>query len=111
MKRVFAVVLAFLCVAMLAGSPGGLSAANQNVGYVDFSFGSAPGTDPTADKPQSKLWFNDGLWWATMFHSGSGTWHIYKLNWPSQWVDTGTVIDTRATSRADALWDDGAKKL
>ena len=111
MKRVFAVVLAFLCVAMLAGAPGGLSAANQNVGYVDFSFGSAPGTDPTADKPQSKLWFNDGLWWATMFHSGSGTWHIYKLNWPSQWVDTGTVIDTRATSRADALWDDGAKKL
>ncbi len=111
MKRFLLLVLAIVCASAALGAPGALSAANANVGYVDFSFGSAPGSDPTADKPQSKLWFNDGLWWATMFHTGSNTWHIYKLNWPSQWVDTGTVIDTRPTSRADALWDDVAHKL
>ena len=110
MKRLFAIIIALLCLsAVLVGAPVG--AANANVGYVDFSFGSAPGTDPTADKPQSKLWYNDGRWWAVMYHSGSSTWHIYKLNWPSQWVDTGTVIDSRPTSRADVLWDDAAKKL
>ena len=110
MKRLFRIITALLCLgALLVGAP--VSAANSNVGYVDFSFGSAPGTDVTADKPQSKLWYNDGRWWAVMYHSGSSTWHIYKLSWPSQWVDTGTVIDSRPTSRADVLWDDAAKKL
>ncbi|MBK9941935.1 MAG: Ig-like domain-containing protein [Kouleothrix sp.] len=98
-------ILMVALAAVVAGRPAVLSAANQNVGYVDFSFGSAPGTDPTADKPQSKLWHNDGLWWAIMFHTGSGTWHIYRLSWPDQWIDTGTVVDTRPTSRADVLWD------
>jgi hypothetical protein len=79
--------------------------ANQNVGYVDDEFGNNPGIDVTADKPQSKLWFNDGFWWALMFNTASNTWHIYKLNWPNKWVDTGTLVDNRPTSRGDALWD------
>ena len=106
MKRgmLFSIALVLLGMVLSFG-PQLSAAANQNVGFVDFAFGSAPGADPTADKPQSKLWHNDGSWWAVMFHSASGTWHIYRLNWPSQWVDTGTVVDSRATSRADALWD------
>jgi len=80
-------------------------AANPNVGYVDNPFGSAPGADPTADKPQSKLWWNDGAWWAVMFNQTANKWHIYQLSWPDTWNDTNTVVDTRPTSRADALWD------
>ena len=30
------------------------------------------GDPPTSDKPQSKLWFNAGSWWADMWVSGSG---------------------------------------
>jgi hypothetical protein len=94
-----------LCVAFSAAPP--LAAAADDVGYVDFGFGSAPGNDPTADKPQSKLWHNDGAWWAVMFHQASGTWHIYRLSWPGQWLDTGTVVDDRPASRADVLWAGG----
>src|SRR4029079_1164684 len=101
-----ALILA-LCIA-LGASPHTSAAANPNVGYVDFSFGSSIGADPTADKPQSELSFNHGASVAALFHTASNTWHIYRLNWPSQWLDTGTLVDDRPTSRADALWD-GAK--
>jgi hypothetical protein len=99
-----------MVIALAAGllsqiSPPATLAANPNVGYVDFGFGSAPGSDPTADKPQSKLWWNDGAWWAVMYKQAAGEWHIYQLSWPDQWIDTGTLVDTRPTSRADALWD------
>src|SRR4051812_16262451 len=65
-----------MVVALAAGllsqiSPPATLAANPNVGYVDDAFGdssgSPPGSAPTADKPQSKLWWNDGAWWAVMF--------------------------------------------
>jgi hypothetical protein len=96
-------------VAALGGAwagpqPTALAADPAN-GWVDFSFPSSIGSDPTGDKPQSKLWHNDGSWWAVMFHTPSSTWHIYRLTWPSQWVDTGVVVDERPTSRADVLWD------
>jgi hypothetical protein len=101
-----AAILAFFLALFLALSPATpATLAAGDVGYVDFSFGSAPGNDPTADKPQSKLWFNDGAWWGVLYHSGSGTWHIYRLNWPDQWIDTGVTVDNRPTSRADVLWD------
>ena len=61
---------------------------------------------PTADKPQSKLWFNDGLWWADMFDTVSQTWHIWRLDRAAHtWVDTGVKTDSRAASRGDTLWD------
>lgn len=107
MRRSIGILTATLLAVYLLGQvpPQAIQAANPNVGYVDFSFGSAPGSDPTADKPQSKLWWNDGIWWAVMFNEAAGEWHIYQLSWPSQWIDTGTLVDTRPTSRADALWD------
>ncbi|MBK9713598.1 MAG: hypothetical protein IPO81_20210 [Kouleothrix sp.] len=80
-------------------------AANANVGYLGPSFTSAAGTDVTASKPQSKLWYNDGLWWAVMFSKSANNYHIYRLNWPDQWVDTGTAVDDRPLARADVLWD------
>ena len=30
------------------------------------SFDSEPANRPTVEKPQSKLWFHDGVWWAAM---------------------------------------------
>jgi Big-like domain-containing protein len=110
MRRSIGMLIAVALAACLLGqvAPPAALAANPNVGYVDFGFGSAPGSDPTADKPQSKLWWNDGTWWAVMFNQAAGDWHIYQLSWPEQWIDTGTLVDTRPNSRADALWD-GAK--
>src|SRR6266508_3132629 len=117
MKRAqFATIVFVLALTFIfAISSRNSAAANQNVGYPDFSFGSAPGGDATADKPQSKLWYttegNTTTWWAVMFNGSVGRWRIHKLNWPSQWVDTGVNVDDRATSRADVLWDNNTKKL
>jgi len=121
MPRRFAAIAAFaLALALiLIAVPRGSDAANANIGYVDFGFGTGPGgmpsgpdkaadadIDATADKPQSKLWYNDGLWWAVMFDSVSADWHIFKLDRAAeQWVDTGTPVDGRVGTLSDALWD------
>jgi hypothetical protein len=107
MKRssIVSMAIVFVVCLLFTTVPVPSLAANPNVGYVDFSFGSAPGGAPTADKPQSKLWFNDGVWWAVMFKTGGNTYHIYRLNWPNQWVDTGVVVDDRPLAHADCLWD------
>lgn len=78
-----------------------------DVGFKDFLYTGA--TAPTGQKPQSKLWFNDGLWWGVLFNKTSGKFEVYRLNWATQvWVTTGTIVDSRPKSSADALWD-GAK--
>jgi hypothetical protein len=67
--------------------------------------GSCP-AGPTAAKTQSKLWFNDATWWAILFDGSSEEFHIYRYDQAKDaWSDTGTLIDRRNTSRADALWD------
>jgi hypothetical protein len=66
------------------------------------------GSAPTGEKPESKLWWNDGRWWASMYQVSAGTYHIWWLNQsvtPETWVDTGVQIDNRPKSRADTLWD------
>jgi hypothetical protein len=61
---------------------------------------------PTASKTQSKLWFNDGTWWAILFDGSSEEYHIYRYDEAKKaWSDTGTLVDARNSSRADALWD------
>jgi hypothetical protein len=72
--------------------------------YQGHQYG-AGGIIPTADKPQSKLWWNDGSWWALML--GSSTVNIYRLDSDHRWTNTGTVVDTRAASTGDALWTNG----
>ena len=72
-------------------------------GTAGFNY-TGVGNPPTADKPQSKLWWNDGSWWADMWTAGG--WKIHKLNRAAkQWVDTGVVVDSRANTSADTLWD------
>jgi hypothetical protein len=63
-------------------------------------------TGPTAAKTQSKLWFNDGAWWGILFDGSSEEYHIYRYDEAREaWGDTGTLVDGRNFSRADALWD------
>ena len=87
------------------------SATAQTTGYHDFSFGSTISA-PTGSKPESKLWFNDGIWWGVMFNPSLQGFDIYRLNLATQtWTDTGTAVDDRAQSVADAMWDQASGKL
>ena len=81
-----------------------IAQAAENHGYQSISY-SGLANPPTADKPQSKLWWNDGSWWADMWTTGTG-WQIYRLDRPTKtWVSTGVTNDTRGTASADAMWD------
>jgi PKD repeat protein len=100
-----AALLACACCALAAAAlPASGHAAAGDIGYKDQSFNGA-GTAPTGSKPESKLWWNDGSWWASMW-AGGGGFHIFRLDTLTQkWIDTGVAIDTRAGTRADTLWD------
>jgi uncharacterized membrane protein len=83
----------------------------DGAGYRDFSYSNTADkstTGPTSEKPQSKLWFNDGAWWGVMFNRTAEEYRIYRYDRSAhQWSDTGTVVDERNNSKADALWDGG----
>jgi hypothetical protein len=81
------------------------SAATGDIGQLGPSF-SGVTNPPTSDKPQSKLWYTDGIWWADMFHAASRTWRIHRLDRATgQWVDTSIANDGRVNTLADTLWD------
>ena len=108
-SRVLALLATALLVAMTSflglapAVPAGAAVGDHGVVGPSFSGVSNP---PTSDKPQSKLWYNDGTWWADMFDTASRTWHIFRLDRPTQtWIDTGTMIDDRPETLADTLWD------
>ncbi len=94
---------------------GGITASEQiQVGYRDFSYPSKTGQNsrPTGEKPESKLWFNDGAWWGILWSTAAtldapkGGYRIHRLDLTTQdWVDTGTTVDTRRDSRSDVEWD------
>ena len=98
-----AVVLALIVAgSLLAWSPA--ASADPVYGAQSIAY-SGVANPPTSDKPQSKLWWNDGSWWADMWTSGSG-WSIYRLDRPTAtWVNTGVVNDTRGSTLADTMWD------
>ena len=82
------------------------------VGYLDFTYTGTLVTDPTGDKPESKLWWNDGFWWGSLYNRDVDAYHIYRLDWGTQtWSDTGVALDDRRESRADTLWDAASNKL
>ena len=81
-------------------------------GYRDFSFGTVTTESPSGEKPESKLWWNDGSWWGSLYNDQAQAFHIYRLDVATQrWVDTGTVLDDRSDSKADVLWDEANQKL
>jgi hypothetical protein len=82
------------------------TAATADVGYRDFRFGALCNSTPTGEKPESKLWWNDGFWWGSLCSSTDSSYHIFRLDLATQtWVDTGTQLDDRPSSKADTLWD------
>lgn len=75
-------------------------------GYRDFNFGSSIHYQPTAAKPESKLWWNDGFWWGSLWSTSANKYRIHRFDWDNQcWQNTGPDIDDRTKSLADALWD------
>ncbi|TML92351.1 MAG: hypothetical protein E6G06_06235 [Actinobacteria bacterium] len=83
------------------------AAAPVAQGFRDRSYAGT--TAPTAEKPQSKLWFHDGSWWGVLFrpsNAGGGKFTIQRLDLATQtWVDTGVAADRRESVHLDALSD------
>jgi len=85
------------------------------VGFVGPSFAGASVTEPTAAKPESKLWYHDGAWWASMYSDtepGDGGpafepgYFVFKLNrTANEWEQQSTQLDPRNSSLADVLSD------
>ncbi|MGH3113555.1 MAG: hypothetical protein ACRDOP_08820, partial [Gaiellaceae bacterium] len=106
-----------LCLALLlalaagAFAPAFAKAAPGDVGFEGPSTVDA-GAAPSGSKPESKLWWNDGFWWGSLWHRASGDFHIFRLDVGTQtWVDTGVALDDRGSTRADTLWDAASGKL
>jgi len=94
-----------VAVVALAALAGGLLAAVGDIGYRGEQF-SGTGTQATGAKPESKLWWNDGIWWAVRWDTASQDNLIFRLDTGTHtWVNTGVIVDTRSGTRADALWD------
>ena len=92
-------------LAALVLFPFAVGATVGDVGYRDQPF-SGTGTSVTGAKPESKLWWNDGTWWASMWDTAAGDNFIFRLDTAThKWVNTGVRIDTRSGTRADTLWD------
>src|SRR5215210_427558 len=105
-QRTSWIIIAVAIATVGFGWWGTSAALAADTGYRDFSFSATGVSRPTGDKPQSKLWFNDGSWWGILFTRSTKKYQIYRYDWAAHtWSDTGTVVDDRTSSRADALWD------
>jgi hypothetical protein len=94
-----------LAVLLSAFAVAAALAAGGPTTYRTLNFGTAATQPPTADKPQSKLWFNDGAWWGAMLHAADNTVRIAELRADHSWRVTTAVIDARLDSTADLRWD------
>lgn len=106
------IILATLCGGVVINAYA-LSQGNlDGAGYLDFSYGDVLTTGPTGEKPESKLWWHDGIWWGILWNPSANTYRIYELDWGAQtWADTGVDVDNRPQSKADVLWDQAGNKL
>jgi RTX calcium-binding nonapeptide repeat (4 copies) len=97
---------ALLCGVVALMLPG---VARADIGFQGPAYPAGTSGAPTTSKPESKLWWNDGFWWAVMFRNGE--YRIFRLNLRAQtWGDTGVVVDTRDSTRQDVL-STGSKLL
>ena len=76
-------------------------------GYQDFNFNGGGVTSAvTANKPESKLWYHDGFWWAVMWDNVVDNYRIFRFDSAARsWTNTGVNVDDRPRSSADVLWD------
>ncbi|MGI8606009.1 MAG: hypothetical protein ACR2L0_02475, partial [Gaiellaceae bacterium] len=88
------------------------AAGAANIGFDGPDYVAGVSGSPSGYKGESKLWFNDGSWWASMFHTGTSAYHIFKHDKATQsWTTTNVETDDRNTSRQDTLWDAAEGKL
>jgi hypothetical protein len=88
----------------VVGRVSGVAADTGDVGFEDGSTLPA-GDAATGEKPESKLWFNDGIWWGSLIDPATGAYYIHRLDTSTQtWVRTATPLDNRPETRADTLW-------
>ena len=100
--------LAPFAAALVALIAAAVPARAQGAGLIGPSYAGAESI-PTGSKPQSKLWWNHGLWWGCLWSEDAQAFTIHALRPRAQaWFDTLVAIDSRPKSRADVLWD-GAK--
>jgi hypothetical protein len=94
---------AVLVGVLALGSP---AAAAGDIGIKDFQYATSGHAQATYGKPESKLWFADGSWWAVMLPPGGLGPRIFELDRASEvWRNTGVKVDSRRTTRQDVLWD------
>ncbi len=80
-----------------------------DAGYQDFAFGAGTLAIPTADKPQSKLWWTDGSWWGCLWDPVALSHRIQRFDFVAHtWTSVGPNADNRADVIVDVLWA-GAK--
>lgn len=65
-------LIAFIALRVYASTP--LSIA----GYADFAYGNDLTDEPTANMSESKVWWNDGYWWAILYNLDEETYRIYS---------------------------------
>ncbi len=71
-----------------------------------YASGAGGNKEVTAEKPESKLWWHDDRWWASMWSNSGSAYHIFYLDLSTQdWIDTGVQLDPRIDTKADALLD------
>src|SRR5512135_1745211 len=91
----FFVLGVFVLVALELAGVSPILAALGDIGYRDFWYDASGVTSsPTGEKPESKLWWNDGIWWASMFNRDPlvEAYRIYRLDpGTNVWSDTGTT--------------------
>ena len=102
------VALAVAAATGTAGAAGATAKKTATVGFQAQSYASTTagtaGGAVTGQKPESKLWYAQGSWWAAMVVPTSGAHDIYRLT-NGSWADTGVLIDSESTTREDVLWD------
>lgn len=109
---VLVVFLVTTTLVVIAATPLGVA------GYLDHSYTGPPDneiSEPTGKGAESKLWWHDGYWWGVLFSPTEEAFTIHQLDLAThEWVDTGTIVDTRIDERAarsDVLWDEREGKL
>ena len=101
LAAILAVGLGILLVSF--ASANGPSTPLNPLGYLDFTYATTisptlPPAHMTGEKPESKLWWNDGFWWGSLYQPNendpqAGEYHIFRLNW-------GNLAASRPWSRS-----------
>ena len=106
--RIQILALIFIVLSFLLFSSSIMLAQSEpvEVGYRTLDFGNHVLSEPTGEKPESKLWWNDGYWWGSLWDPDSRDYEIHRFELDDQeWISTNTTLDTRGETLADALWD------